>query len=93
MEMQAAESNLIKTPKLRWLAREAGYADYSNHVYLGHTTGITTSSRPVIAPGETAELREGSFLNVEPGIYFEGKTGMRRCDVVHLAEDRLEVLT
>jgi hypothetical protein len=22
MEMQAAESNLIKTPKLRWLARE-----------------------------------------------------------------------
>jgi Xaa-Pro dipeptidase len=54
------------------VAREAGYADYSNHVYLGHTTGITTSSRPVIAPGETAELREGSFLNVEPGIFVPG---------------------
>lgn len=54
------------------VARDAGYAEYSNHVYLGHTTGITTSSRPVVAPGETAELRAGSFLNVEPGIFVPG---------------------
>ncbi|MDQ3875147.1 MAG: Xaa-Pro peptidase family protein [Actinomycetota bacterium] len=54
------------------VARAAGYGDYSNHVYLGHTTGITTSSRPVVARGETAELRAGSFLNVEPGIFVPG---------------------
>jgi Xaa-Pro aminopeptidase len=54
------------------VAADAGYADYSNHVYLGHTTGITTSSRPVVAPRETAELRAGSFLNVEPGIFVPG---------------------
>jgi Xaa-Pro aminopeptidase len=54
------------------VAEAAGYADYSNHVYLGHTTGITTSSRPVIARGESAELRPGSFVNVEPGIFVPG---------------------
>jgi Xaa-Pro aminopeptidase len=54
------------------VAQDAGYGEYSNHVYLGHTTGITTSSRPVIARGETAELRSGSFVNVEPGIFVPG---------------------
>ena len=54
------------------VAVEAGYGDYVNHVYLGHTTGITTSSRPVVARGETMELRPGSFVNVEPGIFVPG---------------------
>jgi Xaa-Pro aminopeptidase len=54
------------------VAVEAGYGDNSNLVYLGHTTGITTSSRPVVAKGETATLVEGSFLNVEPGIFVPG---------------------
>ena len=54
------------------VAVEAGYGDNSNLVYLGHTTGITTSSRPVVARGETAPLVEGSFLNVEPGIFVPG---------------------
>jgi Xaa-Pro aminopeptidase len=54
------------------VAVDAGYGDHSNHVYLGHTTGITTSSRPVVARGETAELRPGSFVNVEPGIFVPG---------------------
>jgi Xaa-Pro aminopeptidase len=54
------------------VAVEAGYGDRSNLVYLGHTTGITTSSRPVVAQGETAPIVEGSFLNVEPGIFVPG---------------------
>jgi Xaa-Pro aminopeptidase len=54
------------------VAVDAGYDAWSNHVYLGHTTGITTSTRPVVAPGETGELRAGSFLNVEPGIFVPG---------------------
>lgn len=54
------------------IAVEAGYADFLNHVYLGHTTGITTSARPFVARGETLELREGSFLNVEPGLFVPG---------------------
>jgi Xaa-Pro aminopeptidase len=54
------------------VAVEAGYGEHSNLVYLGHTTGITTSSRPVVAKGETATVVEGSFLNVEPGIFVPG---------------------
>jgi Xaa-Pro aminopeptidase len=54
------------------IAARAGYSDYVNHVYFGHTTGITTSARPVIAAGETGELRPGSFINVEPGIFVPG---------------------
>jgi Xaa-Pro aminopeptidase len=54
------------------VAADAGLAEYLNHVYLGHTTGITTSSRPVVARGEPAELVAGSFLNLEPGIFVPG---------------------
>jgi Xaa-Pro aminopeptidase len=54
------------------VAADAGMAEWGNHVYLGHTTGIATSSRPVVAPGETRELRAGSFLNIEPGIFVPG---------------------
>lgn len=54
------------------VAVDAGLEDSLNHVYLGHTTGITTSSRPIVARGETAELRAGSFLNLEPGIFVPG---------------------
>jgi Xaa-Pro aminopeptidase len=54
------------------VAVDAGYGRNSNLVYLGHTTGITTSARPVVAKGETATVRAGSFLNVEPGIFVPG---------------------
>jgi Xaa-Pro aminopeptidase len=69
------------------VAVRAGYGDYSNHVYLGHTTGITTSSRPVVARGETAELRPGSFLNVEPGIFVPGVGAACIENTLHVTED------
>jgi len=65
----------------------AGYGDYSNHVYLGHTTGITTSSRPVVARGETAELRPGSFVNVEPGIFVPGVGSACIENTLYVTED------
>lgn len=71
-EARAGISGGALWEKATRVAEAAGYADYSNHVYLGHTTGITTSSRPVVARGETAELRPGSFVNVEPGIFVPG---------------------
>jgi Xaa-Pro aminopeptidase len=68
------------------VAVAAGYGDYSNHVYLGHTTGITTSIRPVVARGETAELRPGSFLNVEPGIFVPGVGSACIENTLHVTE-------
>ena len=58
--------------KANRVAADGGLRRHLNHVYLGHTTGITTSSRPVVARGETAELVPGSFLNLEPGIFVPG---------------------
>jgi Xaa-Pro aminopeptidase len=69
------------------VAVAAGYDEYSNHVYLGHTTGITTSSRPVVARGETAELRPGSFLNVEPGIFVPGVGSACIENTLHITEE------
>jgi Xaa-Pro aminopeptidase len=54
------------------VAEQAGYRDYVNHVYFGHTTGIATSVRPVVAEGETKEISPNSFLNIEPGIFVPG---------------------
>jgi Xaa-Pro aminopeptidase len=69
------------------VAVAAGYGEYSNHVYLGHTTGITTSSRPVVARGETAELRPGSFLNVEPGIFVPGVGSACIENTLHITDE------
>ncbi|HXV58282.1 MAG TPA: M24 family metallopeptidase [Gaiellaceae bacterium] len=73
--------------KANQVAVDAGYGDYSNHVYLGHTTGITTSSRPVVARGETAELRPGSFVNVEPGIFVPGVGSACIENTLYVTED------
>lgn len=72
------------------VAVNAGLADYLNHVYLGHTTGITTSSRPVVARGETAELVAGSFLNLEPGIFVPGVGSACIENTVHVTEEGAE---
>ena len=69
------------------VVEDVGYAEYSNHIYLGHTTGITTSVRPVVAKGETAELRAGSFLNIEPGIFVPGVGSACIEDTLYLTED------
>lgn len=53
----------------REVAERAGHGDRLNAIYLGHSTGITISSSPVVRADETAELRAGQFLNVEPGIF------------------------
>jgi len=68
------------------VAVAAGYGEHSNLVYLGHTTGITTSSRPVLAHGETATIVEGSFLNVEPGIFVPGVGSACIENTLHITE-------
>jgi Xaa-Pro aminopeptidase len=72
------------------VAADAGLAEHLNHVYLGHTTGITTSSRPVVARGETAELVAGSFLNIEPGIFVPGVGSACIENTVHVSESGAE---
>jgi Xaa-Pro aminopeptidase len=51
------------------VAADAGYENYLNAIYLGHTTGITISEAPVISETETGEISDGQFLNIEPGLF------------------------
>lgn len=53
----------------RDVAAEYDYADHLNGVYLGHTTGLTISTSPVVARDAPGTLTEGQLLNVEPGIH------------------------
>lgn len=53
----------------RSIAAEYGYEDHLNGVYLGHTTGLTISTSPVVACNVSDTLTEGQLLNIEPGIH------------------------
>ena len=51
------------------VAQDTGFENRFNLIYLGHMSGITTSERPFLIPEETMGLREGGFINIEPGIF------------------------
>jgi Xaa-Pro aminopeptidase len=54
------------------IAIQAGLGSHSNLGYLGHTTGITTSIRPLVNEPEELTLAAGSVVNLEPGIFVPG---------------------
>jgi Xaa-Pro aminopeptidase len=72
------------------IAAEAGLANNSNLVYLGHTTGITTSIRPVINEGENLTVQAGSVINLEPGIFVPGVGSACVEDAFLVTEDAAE---
>lgn len=68
------------------VATEFGYEDHLNGVYLGHTTGTTISSPPLVAPEEDRTLAAGQFLNIEPAIHVPG-TGAACIENTLVVED------
>ena len=51
---------------------------------LGHGIGVNIHESPTLGPSGTRVLREGMVFSDEPGVYFEGKFGIRIEDTVHL---------
>lgn len=72
------------------IAADAGYGDNVNFIYFGHSTGIETSERPYAFEGDTREVREGSFYNLEPGIYVPGIGSACIENTLYVGEDRVE---
>lgn len=62
---------------------DAGYGDYFKHS-LGHGIGIAPHEMPLISFRRDENVPVGVVLAIEPGIYFEGKWGMRLEDNVHV---------
>ncbi|MFW9788758.1 MAG: M24 family metallopeptidase [Candidatus Thorarchaeota archaeon] len=71
---------------------EAGFGDYFTH-RLGHGIGLEVHEPPYVVRGNTEELKSGMCHSIEPGIYLEGKLGIRIEDLVCIRDDGPELLT
>jgi len=74
----------------RNVIKESGY--YGNFTTVtGHGLGVTMGGsggeRPTIAPGAAGRAKNGNVFTVEPGIYLEGRVGVRIEDDVVSFED------
>ena len=69
---------------------DAGY-DYAHS--LGHGIGTEVHEEPVISPKRDTVLVKNMVFTIEPGIYFDGKFGIRIEDVVLLTNNGIETLS
>ena len=78
----------------RELIYKAGYEGCFGHS-LGHSVGLEIHEMPGFSPSIDPQTlcREGMVITVEPGIYLEGRFGVRIEDMVWFAPDGTKDLT
>lgn len=69
----------------RAVITDAGYGDYFIH-RVGHGLGLDVHEEPYLVEGNTLPLQVGMVFSDEPGIYIEGKFGVRIEDSVVCTE-------
>jgi D-alanyl-D-alanine dipeptidase len=70
----------------RSVIEDAGYGEAFVH-RTGHGIGLEEHEEPYIVAGNTTQLVPGNCFSIEPGIYLEGKLGVRVEDIVAVTED------
>ncbi|KDR81467.1 hypothetical protein GALMADRAFT_239417 [Galerina marginata CBS 339.88] len=70
----------------RLLFKKKGYSQYFTH-RLGHGIGLEVHERPYLRGGSSDIIRSGHTFSDEPGIYIEGKVGVRLEDCFYINED------
>lgn len=68
-----------------------GYGKYFTH-RLGHSIGIEVHEPGDVSCSHTDKVKPGMTFSIEPGIYLEGKVGVRIEDLVLVTEGGCEVL-
>ena len=76
----------------REIIKNAGYGSYFGHG-LGHGVGMAVHEAPRLAPKQTAILKEGMVVTVEPGIYIPGLGGVRLEETIVVEKHKPRVLT
>ena len=71
---------------------EAGYGEYFTHG-IGHGIGLDIHEEPYFSQTSTEVIKSGMVLTDEPGIYIEGKYGVRIEDDILITDTGCEVLT
>ncbi|CDO72871.1 hypothetical protein BN946_scf185002.g56 [Trametes cinnabarina] len=70
----------------RSVIQKSGYGDYFTH-RLGHGIGLETHESPYLVGGSEDILLTGHTFSDEPGIYIEGKVGVRLEDCFYINDD------
>ncbi|GAA4215265.1 Xaa-Pro aminopeptidase [Sagittula marina] len=76
----------------RAVITEGGYGDRFLH-RTGHGLGIDIHEPPYITATSETPLAIGNVFSIEPGIYLEGKFGLRLEEIVILREDGPEIFS
>lgn len=71
---------------------EAGYGEYFTHG-IGHGIGLDIHEEPYFSQNSKEVIKSGMVLTDEPGIYIEGKYGVRIEDDILITDTGCELLT
>jgi Xaa-Pro aminopeptidase len=90
--MRAGASGADADAGARRVIEDAGLGEKFGHG-LGHGVGLLVHEAPTARPESTDELEVGNVITCEPGIYVEGRGGVRIEDLVVVTDGEPEVLT
>jgi len=71
---------------------DAGFGEHFGHG-LGHGVGLEVHELPSVGPRGTRPVPAGAVITIEPGVYLEGRFGVRIEDLVHVADDGCRALS